>query len=170
MRIRELRYELWLPRPIQEVFAFFSDAGNLEILTPPWLKFQILTLRPIEMHVGALIDYRLRVHGIPLRWRSEITEWKPPHRFVDEQRRGPYRLWHHEHTFEPRGTGTLCCDVVKYAVHFDILIHSFFIRPDIEKIFKFRQQKMRELFPAATKQNGNSENFTASTQSVKDSR
>lgn len=147
MRIRELRYELWLPRPIEEVFAFFSDAGNLEILTPPWLKFHILTLRPVEMRVGALIDYRLRVHGLPLRWRSEITEWKPPHRFVDEQRRGPYRLWHHEHTFEPRGTGTLCCDLVKYAVHFDFLIHRFFIRPDIEKIFNFRQRKMRELFP-----------------------
>lgn len=147
MRIRELRYELWLPRPIHEVFDFFSDAGNLEILTPPWLKFQILTPRPIEMRVGALIDYRLRVHGIPLRWRSEITGWKPPHRFVDEQRRGPYRLWHHQHTFEPRGTGTLCWDIVKYAVFFDTLIHRFFIRPDIEKIFNFRQRKMRELFP-----------------------
>ena len=147
MRIRELRYELWLPRPIEEVFAFFSDAGNLEILTPPWLIFHILTPRPVEMRVGALIDYRLRVHGIPLRWRSEITGWKPPHRFVDEQLRGPYRLWHHQHTFEPRGTGTLCCDIVKYAVFFDTLIHRFFIRPDIEKIFNFRQRKMRELFP-----------------------
>ncbi|MDP9292228.1 MAG: SRPBCC family protein [Verrucomicrobiota bacterium] len=147
MRIRELRCELWLPRPLDEVFAFFADAGNLEILTPPWMNFHILTPRPIEMHVGALIDYRLRVRGIPLRWRSEITDWEPPHRFVDEQRRGPYRLWHHEHTFEPREGGTLCRDAVDYAVPFDFVAHRFLVRPDIQRIFEFRQRKMREFFP-----------------------
>ena len=89
MRTHEFRCELWLPRPLGEVFSFFADAGNLELLTPPQLNFHILTPRPLEMRVGLLIDYRLRVRGIPLRWQSEITAWEPPHRFVDEERRGP---------------------------------------------------------------------------------
>ena len=75
-----LTSEQWLPRPVSEVFPFFADAGNLDALTPPWLRFEILTPRPIPMRVGALIEYRLRLHGIPLRWRSEITAWEPPHR------------------------------------------------------------------------------------------
>ncbi|MEO7318623.1 MAG: SRPBCC family protein [Chthoniobacteraceae bacterium] len=146
MRIHELRYELWLPRPLDEVFAFFADAANLKALTPLWMHFHILTPRPIEMRTGTLIDYRLRVRGLPLRWRSEITAWEPPHRFVDEQRRGPYRLWHHEHTFEPRDGGTLCRDAVRYAVPFDFLAPRFLVRPDIESIFDFRQRKLGELF------------------------
>lgn len=146
MRIRELHRELWLPRPPEEVFPFFADAGNLERLTPPLLNFQILTPRPIEMRAGTLIDYRLRIRGIPVRWRSEITVWEPQRRFVDEQRRGPYRLWHHEHTFEPRDGGTLCGDTVRYAVVFDFLVHRLLVRPDIERIFAFRQEKLREIF------------------------
>ena len=149
MRIRELHRELWLPRPPEEVFPFFADAGNLERLTPPLLNFQILTPRPIEMRAGTLIDYRLRIRGIPVRWRSEITVWEPQRRFVDEQRRGPYRLWHHEHTFEPRDGGTLCCDTVRYAVVFDFLVHRVLVRPDIERIFAFRQEKLREVFGVA---------------------
>src|SRR3954470_20885613 len=137
MKIHELQHELWLPRPITEVFPFFADAANLEVLTPAWLKFQIITPLPVTMRPGASIDYRIRVHGLPLRWRSEITTWDPPHRFVDEQRRGPYRLWHHEHTFESRDGGTLCRDHVRYAVFFDFIVHPFFVGPDIEKIFKF---------------------------------
>lgn len=149
MRIRELHRELWLPRPPEEVFPFFADAGNLERLTPPLLNFQILTPRPIEMRAGTLIDYRLRIRGIPVRWRSEITVWEPQRRFVDEQRRGPYRLWHHEHTFEPRDGGTLCCDTVRYAVVFDFLVHRVLVRPEIERIFAFRQEKLREAFGVA---------------------
>ncbi|MGB9275140.1 MAG: SRPBCC family protein [Terrimicrobiaceae bacterium] len=105
MRTHEFRCELWLPRPLGEVFSFFADAGNLELLTPPQLNFHILTPCPLEMRVGLLIEYRLRVRGIPLRWQSEITAWEPPHRFVDEERRGPYRLWQHEHLFEERDGG-----------------------------------------------------------------
>jgi ligand-binding SRPBCC domain-containing protein len=141
--------ELWLPRTRGEVFAFFAESGNLELLTPPWLNIHILTPRQISMRAGVLIDYRLRIHGIPLRWQSEITIWEPPPRFVDEQRRGPYRLWHHEHTFEERDRGTLCRDTVRYAVPLDILTHRFFVRPDIESIFEFRQRKMRELFSSS---------------------
>ena len=123
MRTHEFRCELWLPRPLGEVFSFFADAGNLELLTPPQLNFHILTPRPLEMRVGLLIDYRLRERGIPLRWRSEITAWEPPHRFVDEERRGPYRLWQHEHLFEERDGGTVAIDRVRYAVPGGALIN-----------------------------------------------
>jgi ligand-binding SRPBCC domain-containing protein len=146
MRIHELHRELWLSRLPDEVFPFFADAGNLELLTPPWMHFHVLTPRPIEMRPGAVIKYRLRIHGLPLGWRSEITAWDPPHRFVDEQRRGPYRLWHHEHSFEPRDGGTVCRDHVRYAVPFDFFSHRLLVRPDIERIFAFRERKMREFF------------------------
>ncbi|HZA25273.1 MAG TPA: SRPBCC family protein, partial [Dehalococcoidia bacterium] len=88
--------EQWFPLRPEEVFSFFSDALNLELITPPWLRFKVLTVSPIEMKEGTVIDYRLRLRGIPLRWQSQITVWEPPHRFVDQQRRGPYRLWVHE--------------------------------------------------------------------------
>ncbi len=138
--------ELWLPRPRDEVFPFFADALNLETLTPPWLKFEVLTPRPIEMRAGLRIDYRLRVHGFPLRWQSEITAWEPPHRFVDEQRRGPYRVWIHEHAFEERGGGTLARDQVRYGVFGGMLVNTLFVQRDVTSIFRFRQQKLREIF------------------------
>lgn len=146
MKLREFSCELWLPRPVCEVFPFFSNAANLERLTPPWVNFRILSPQPILMKQGALIDYRLRVRGVPVRWQSEITVWEPQRRFVDEQRRGPYRLWHHEHTFEPRDGGTLCRDVVKYAVWFDFPLHGLLVRPDIERIFEFRQRELGRFF------------------------
>jgi len=148
VKVRQLKSELWLPQPVARIFPFFADAANLEVLTPPWLKFQIVSLRPLEMHVGTLIDYRLRVRGLPMRWQSEITAWEPPHRFVDEQRRGPYRLWRHEHEFVERDGGTVVRDNVDYAIPFDLITHRLFVQPDIERIFAFREQKMRELFPA----------------------
>ena len=109
-----LQTELWLPRPRDQVFPFFAEARNLETLTPPWLQFEVLTPPPIPMRSGTLIDYRIRVHGVPIRWRTEIAEWQPPHRFVDVQLRGPYILWHHIRTFQERDGGTLCGDVVCY--------------------------------------------------------
>lgn len=146
MKIRRLERSTRLPRPLDEVFAFFAEASNLEELTPPWLAFDIVTERPIEMSEGTLIDYRLRVRGLPLRWRSEITVWDPPHRFVDEQRKGPYRLWHHEHRFEPDGAdATRVIDRVDYAVWLDPLVHPF-VRRDVEKIFDYRQERLGELF------------------------
>jgi ligand-binding SRPBCC domain-containing protein len=146
MKFHELHVELWVPSPLAEVFQFFSDASNLETLTPPWMQFRIITPLPIEMKIGTLIDYRLRVHGVPLRWRSEISRWEPPHRFVDEQRRGPYRVWHHEHTFEERDGGTLLRDAVRYAVPFDFLVHQWVVRPDLDRIFEYRHHRIQELF------------------------
>jgi ligand-binding SRPBCC domain-containing protein len=110
MKTFSLHNEVWLPQPLEEVFSFFSDARNLERLTPPWLRFEVLTPGAGSVRSGMLIDYRLRLHGFPIRWRSEITAWEPPHRFVDEQRHGPYRRWVHEHTFEASKGGTLAVD------------------------------------------------------------
>ncbi len=148
MTIREFTAEQWLPLPPEEIFPFFADAGNLNLLTPPWVQFKILTPLPITMRPGTLIDYRLRIHGLPVRWRTRINVWEPSRRFVDEQLRGPYRLWEHEHTFEPRNGGTLARDHVRYAAPLDWLSHRWFVRPDIEKIFRFRTEALNRLFPA----------------------
>jgi len=140
--------ELWLPRSRDEVFPFFADAGNLSEITPPWVKFQVLTPAPIAMQPGTLIDYRIRVHGLPIRWRTEITEWNPPCRFVDVQLRGPYTLWHHTHTFEEKDGGTLCSDSVTYRPRGGAIMHRLFVRKDVERIFAYRRKRLLELFPA----------------------
>jgi ligand-binding SRPBCC domain-containing protein len=149
MTVREFKSELWLPLPPEAVFPFFGNAANLDAITPPWLHFRILTPLPIVMREGTVIDYRLKVHGISLRWRTRISAWQPPHRFVDEQLRGPYRQWIHEHTFEPCNDGTLARDGVRYAVPFDALLHRWFVRPDIERIFEFRAAELKRRFAAA---------------------
>lgn len=138
--------ELWLPKPPEQVFAFFANAQNLQAITPDWLDFRILTPGPIVMSPGTLIDYRLRLHGFPLRWRTEITAWEPPHRFVDEQRRGPYRIWIHEHRFEARGGGTVASDLVRYVPPGGWLIDRLFVRRDIQTIFEYRKKKLLEVF------------------------
>lgn len=140
------RQESWLPQPLRSVFPFFADAQNLEELTPDWVSFRILSPLPIQMRAGALIDYRIRVHGMPLRWQTEITHWEPPFRFVDVQRRGPYRLWRHEHRFEEKEGGTLMTDQIQYAVWGGTLINRLFVRRDVEKIFAFRRARMEQLF------------------------
>ena len=134
-----------VPRPRSEVFPFFAEARNLQTLTPPWLKFEVLTPSPTILRPGTLIDYRITVHGLPIRWRTEIAEWNPPQRFVDVQLRGPYTLWHHTHTFEERDGGTLCGDVVRYRPRGGALINWLFVRRDVERIFQYRQQRMQEL-------------------------
>ena len=144
MRAFTLRNEVWLPRPIDEVFEFFSDAYNLEALTPPILRFEVLTPAPTRMAVGTLIDYKLRLRGIPVRWQSEITVWEPPHRFVDEQRRGPYSMWVHEHTFEKKDGGTLAKDNVNYAVPGGALVNRLFVARDVRKIFEYRTERLLE--------------------------
>lgn len=146
MHIFEHRSEIWLPRPRAEVFAFFSDAGNLERLTPPWLGFEILTPRPIAMRPGARIDYRLKIHGLPIRWKTEITAWDPPRQFVDEQLSGPYRLWHHTHTFIEEGDGTRVVDRVRYAMFGGRFVHKLFVERDVRTIFAFRERVLRDIF------------------------
>ncbi len=131
-----------LARPLPEVFPFFAGARNLERLTPPWLSFQVLTPEPITMRVGTLIDYRLQIHGIPLRWTTRIDEWEPGGAFVDRQIAGPYRLWHHRHSFRAQGDTTVVTDAVDYSLPFGILgeiAHRLFVRRDLERIFAYRQ-------------------------------
>lgn len=147
MTLHTLRAECWLPEKRERVFSFFADAHNLGAITPPWLQFSVITPAPIQMRAGALIDYRLRVRGFPLRWQTEITCWEPPFRFVDEQRRGPYRRWVHTHTFEEQDGGTLCRDHVDYAVPGGSLIHRLLVRRDVDQIFAYRQRAMRLKFP-----------------------
>jgi ligand-binding SRPBCC domain-containing protein len=134
----EYSCEQWLPAPRDEVFRFFADATNLQAITPPWLHFQVLTPSPIVIQRGTRIDYRLRLHGFPLRWQSEITEWDPPNRFVDEQRRGPYKRWIHTHSFVADRGGTRMRDVVEFEVPF-AFIARWFVQRDVRAIFAFRQ-------------------------------
>ncbi|RPI90270.1 MAG: CDP-paratose 2-epimerase [Planctomycetaceae bacterium] len=141
-----LQAQVWLPRARAEVFDFFCDAFNLETLTPAFLHFHVLTPRPIVMQRGSLIDYSLRLHRIPVRWQSEISEWEPPVMFVDRQVRGPYRLWHHEHRFEEQNGGTLCLDDIHYRVPGRALVHRLLVKADLARIFTFRQTKLLELF------------------------
>jgi len=148
MKEHTLIREQIIDADLDVVFAFFADAKNLETLTPPWLNFEILTPGPIEMAAGTLIDYRLRLHGIPIRWQSEITGWEPMRRFVDEQRRGPYRRWIHTHEFEAVDGGTLVRDHVRYAVPGGALAHRWFVAPDLKKIWDYRAQQLEELFRA----------------------
>jgi ligand-binding SRPBCC domain-containing protein len=134
--------------PLGRVFEFFSKAQHLEALTPPWLRFQVLTPEPLEMRVGTVIEYRLRLRGVPMRWVSLIDEWEPGRRFVDRQLCGPYRFWHHTHEFAPHPDGTLVCDRVRYAIPFGplgALAHRAFVRRDLGRVFDFRRQAVARL-------------------------
>jgi len=136
----------FIPRPLGEVFDFFSRAENLEALTPPTVQFEILTPLPIEMRVGAGIDYRIKIHGIPVKWKTEIIVWEPGVQFVDVQLKGPYRLWHHRHTFTEVDGGVSMVDTVHYRSPLHTLLVPLFIRKDIEKIFAHRTTALAELF------------------------
>jgi ligand-binding SRPBCC domain-containing protein len=140
--------EQLVPRPLDQVFEFFAEAANLERITPPWLGFSLLTPQPVEMGVGTLLDYRLHLHRIPLHWVSRIELWEPRHAFVDVQVKGPYRLWHHRHEFQPAGPGTLVRDHVTYALPFGPLgelAHAAFVERDLARIFAFRYQAVARL-------------------------
>jgi hypothetical protein len=140
-----------VPRPLEEVFAFFADAANLAAITPPTLGFEILTPRPIPMHAGALIDYRLRLFGIPFRWQTRLETFEPLVRFTDVQLRGPYRRWHHLHEFFATTDGTLVVDTVDYALPFGPLgtvAHALFVGRTLEHIFDYRRAHLAERFGA----------------------
>lgn len=138
-----LRRQMKVNRPIDEVFRFFSDASNLGRITPPEMGFEILTPLPIEMREGALIDYRLRLWGIPISWRTLISSWDPPHGFVDEQLRGPYRTWIHTHRFtqdEVDASATWIYDEVEYRLPFGPAgaVALPMIRRQLDRIFDYR--------------------------------
>jgi ligand-binding SRPBCC domain-containing protein len=142
-----LRTTVTLPLHIDEVFAFFAEAGNLERITPPELNFRILTPPATRIMAGTLIDYRLGLFGFPFDWRTEITCWEPPHRFVDEQRRGPYRLWIHSHRFRTEAGGTVIEDEVRYRLPLWPLgeVANPLVRLQLERIFRFREKAIREI-------------------------
>lgn len=140
--------DMTLARPLASVFDFFSDASNLEAITPPELRFEFLTERPIEMRAGARIDYRLRLYGIPFAWRTRITVWEPGIRFVDEQESGPFRLWIHEHRFEsisPKSTRIR--DEVQYGLPFEPIgrLAIPLVRSKLTRIFCYREERVRAL-------------------------
>lgn len=141
-----LSAQMSVPLPIQEVFEFFADASQLGRITPSWLNFKILTPMPIKIQEGSLLDYKIRLHGIPIKWRTEICVWEPPFRFVDQQLKGPYKRWYHEHTFEEADGMTVVHDNVHYIPRGGSLIHKWMVKPDLEKIFRFRQDTLREIF------------------------
>jgi ligand-binding SRPBCC domain-containing protein len=145
--------ETKLYRPLEEVFDFFSKAENLNKVTPPELKFKIFTPLPIVMHVGTLIDYQIQLSGIPFRWRTLITTWEPPYRFIDQQLKGPYSLWHHEHTFEQKDGYTLMTDRVHFlspGMFLEPLINALFVERKVKQIFAHREKVFTELFGPQT--------------------
>jgi ligand-binding SRPBCC domain-containing protein len=132
----------------ERAFGLFADARNLERITPPWLRFRIVTPGEIEMRAGTLIEYRLALRGVPVRWLTRIETWEPPIRFVDRQLRGPYALWEHSHSFEPAGEGTLVRDRIRYRLPLGILgglAHVAFVRRDLERIFDYRRDQVSNL-------------------------
>jgi ligand-binding SRPBCC domain-containing protein len=153
MRVHVLDRAQVLPGSTAECFELFADAFNLEAITPPWLGFRVVTPGPIAMGVGALIEYRLRLRSLPIRWLTRIEVWEPGRRFVDVQVEGPYRLWHHTHSFEPdapegSSSGTVMRDVVRYALPFGAiggLAHAAVVRRDLDRIFDFRRDAVARM-------------------------
>jgi len=144
-----IQRELTVPRPLAEVFDFFSKAENLETLTPPWLHFRILTSQPVQMRQGTTIAYQLRVRGMPLRWLTEIRLWRPPFEFVDVQVKGPYKFWRHTHYFRESDRGTRIVDIVDYTLPFGPLgrlVHRLQVAEDLSKIFDYREERVRTVF------------------------
>ncbi|HEX5051126.1 MAG TPA: SRPBCC family protein [Planctomycetota bacterium] len=149
MKTWRLRSSLWVPHPPAAVFPFFADAANLQLLTPSWLSFTMQTPQPVAMAAGALIDYRIRVRGVRLRWRTRITCWDPPHVFGDEQVRGPCARWHHVHTFTACDGGTILGDHVDmrpWGGPFAGVLMALFVRRDVERIFRYRAQVIAAQF------------------------
>ncbi len=136
-------------KPLLEVFDFFSKAENLNILTPPELHFKIITPLPIKMEPTTIIDYRIKLNGISFNWRTEICNWEPPYRFVDQQLKGPYKKWHHTHSFIEKNGVTEMTDRIEFLSPgwiFEPIINALFIEKKVKKIFAYREKKLKEIF------------------------
>ena len=150
LRIHELHSSVTIPVPIDTVFSFFSRAENLNDITPPWLHFRISTPPPVSMAEGTIIDWRLKLYSVPIHWRSKITEWNPPFSFTDEQIKGPFMAWKHNHHFSETEKGTEVKDRVRYAVPgfvFEPLIHWIFVKNQLETLFDYRRRQLLKQFP-----------------------
>ncbi|SPE31053.1 Cyclase/dehydrase [Acidobacteriia bacterium SbA2] len=151
MKTHTIHRPQWISAPLEKVFSFFCEARNLDRITPPELRFKLLGQSHLELRAGTLIDYELAWHGLPMRWRSRIEEWRPPTLFIDVQLKGPYRFWRHTHSFEARDGGTLMRDTVEFAVPFGALgdlYVGWLARRDVDRIFDYRAQQISLLFPA----------------------
>lgn len=149
MKLYTLDSIQFINKPIEDVFEFFSNPDNLSVITPPKLGFKILTPTPIKMSIGRLIDYKIYLMGIPIHWRTLITDFDPPHTFIDQQIKGPYTIWHHTHTFQKVDGGVEIKDRVVYSIPFSILgriLNFLWIRKDLENIFNYRKKVIDELF------------------------
>jgi ligand-binding SRPBCC domain-containing protein len=154
--LTQVWYETFVPAPLETAFAFFADASNLERLTPGWVRFSIVTAQPIVMSEGLEIDYRIRLRGLPVAWTSRIDVWEPGRCFVDRQIAGPYLWWRHEHRFEAALGGTRVVDEVEYLPR-AAWFSARFVRRDVERIFRYRQQALHEIFrnyPATVRHDG----------------
>jgi ligand-binding SRPBCC domain-containing protein len=148
-RFHTFRGQQWIDRPLAEVFAFFSNAGNLEEITPPWLRFRVRSVSTPQIEAGTLIRYRLSLRGIPFGWTTQIRTWHPPHRFTDVQLSGPFALWHHTHRFEEKEGGTLISDIVRYRMPFGLIgrvVNVMQVGRDVERIFRFRRDRIGKIF------------------------
>jgi ligand-binding SRPBCC domain-containing protein len=152
MKIHNLKREQWLSQPLESIYPFFERPENLALITPDSLDFKLLTPSPVPMEQGRVIDYTIRFKMLPIRWRSIISTYKPPYCFVDEQLKGPYSFWHHTHEFKSEKGGTRLFDEVRYALPLYIpetlsnWLHRVFVRPELERIFDFRQNQFERLF------------------------
>ncbi len=149
MKTFELKRQQFVPRPLNEVFAFFERPENLATITPPWLDFRILTPSPIRRNEGTVIEYSIKVMGVRMHWRSLISKYEPPHAFADEQLGGPYAFWHHVHRFAEVDGGTLIIDGIRYALPCGLLgigLHNLVVQNQLQKIFTHRAQVTARMF------------------------
>lgn len=149
MKPHILKRETILNLPVNEVFDFFSKAENLDKITPPVLGFRIITPLPVDMKKGTLIDYKIKLNGIPFDWKTEITEWEPPFYFTDTQIKGPYKMWVHQHRFEDQNGRTKMTDIVNYLSpggFFEFIPHNLIVKNKVEYIFDYRGKILAEIF------------------------